>query len=144
MSVPASQYSWGTITDVENRVGAQNVLAWSNPGGVITSATTRNDSVCQNAISYADGIIYGKFRNSYYAYPLSPFGGGTIIVNNWWIGLVAWQLYQARGFRDDKDKNKYQSLYDQAMSDMGEYLSGTKFLDAQPAWPQPSGPVAIR
>lgn len=144
--MPASTYGPSfSQTDMENLVGVGNVAEWSNPTGYQTGQAA-NPTVVQAAINWASAEIYTRFRNTAnYSYPLAPNGPSSpTLTAEWGIKLACWRLRAARGFRDDAERKQYDWLMVPVYAEMGEYLSGQKFLDAGQRWPQNSGPAAVR
>lgn len=142
MPIATSNYGWFSQTDMENLVGAENIRQWSNPSG-FDKQTPTNTTIVQNAINYADQLIYYTFRNyGNYTFPLAPYNAAVYTVRDWGVKLAVWQLYIARGLRDDKGENKYNSFRQEAVTEMARRISEDS-LDASRRYPQSNVPFAV-
>lgn len=83
-----------TKTDVDERWGESNVIAWSNRDNTAATADTARIDTC---IAQAEEWLEARFRGSDYVVPL--VGTGTTIpylVREWCAAYAGIRLYQGR------------------------------------------------
>lgn len=129
-------------SDLETAHGVANVRKWSNLDNNTVTANTTNIAA---AISWAEGKVNMRFRDSKYAVPIQP-GADAAVLTGWCTALAGWKLYGARGYSEtDKVGNDLLANFKLAMSEISDCLNG----EASPDFAQttassdPTGPVVV-
>jgi phage gp36-like protein len=117
-----------TINDIYNKFGQPNVERWINQEEDGTIDTT----IIDEAINQATGTIESSLRRSDYIIPFQFLDtASAAVVRDWCTIFAAYWLYTSRGFLDQEDDNKFQTLRENAIDEINQYKEGTRYLNAQ-------------
>lgn len=133
--------AYSTTNDIAGCVGAGNRDIWADRDNDGSSSTIT--ASINAAITQADAIIDGFFRDGPYVTPFSPV---PQLVLKWSARLAAVELYRARGLRDTDDDvaGKLSELEKLVWEEMDLYVSGTVRLQEAVAHGGPTAPAVVR
>jgi phage gp36-like protein len=135
----ATDGSYITQGDIEDRWGSGNVVIWSD----LNNTDTIDGDRVTRAINYAEAFVEDKFRRTNYQV---PFTQTPKVLIDWMAVIAGWWLLNSRveHLGDNADNEGVQLQYDEALRQISEYQSGQSVLDTGLVEDsQPEAPVVV-